>query len=83
MSLEKKPPRFVPTLTEVVQAKSVLATPLQDASDDALYTQVLAAAEQFLAQRLPELAAFHTAACESEMRQELETFVKKMVAGDG
>jgi hypothetical protein len=82
MSLEKKPPRFVPTLTEVVQAKPVSAAALQNTSHEALCEQAMVASEQFLAQRLPELAALHMAACEAQLRQELEILVKKIVAGD-
>ncbi len=86
--VEKKPPRFVPTLTEVVPGKpqpltesplAISETPEADQSSDIVLTKAQAAAEAFIAQRLPELVSQHMLACELRLRQELEVIIKNVV----
>lgn len=87
--VEKKPPRFVPTLTEVVPGKPQLlaesppamaeAPEAADLSSDIVLTKAQAAAEAFIAQRLPELVSQHMLACELQLRQELEVIIKNVV----
>jgi hypothetical protein len=91
MPLEKKPPRFVPTLTEVVPGRpqptfapverdSEVPTFEGVSSDGSECSQVMAAAEQYMAQRMPGLVAQHMAACEAELRRELEAVIKNLLA---
>jgi hypothetical protein len=89
MPQDKKLPRFVPTLTEVVPGKPPIRSELLPAADmsgdspdietNLVTTKAMVAAEAFLAQRMPELVSQHMAACELQLRLELENIIKDIV----
>jgi len=80
----RTPPRFVPTLTEVVRSGPVLLTPAGGLSQDQLAQRVLQRVDLALDRRLREEIATvvleQTSALLPVLRARLETVVREVVA---
>ena len=89
--MSTSPPRFVPTLTEVVQAptRPVVATPVQQALsighfEEQMVHRVMQRVDLALERRLHEavgqLILTHTQALGSRLREEIELVVRESVS---
>jgi len=80
----RQPPRFVPTLTEVVQSGPVPLSPLPALSQDQLAQRVLQRVDLALERRLRETIATvvleQTAALAPLLRDRIESLVRELVA---
>jgi len=80
----RPPPRFVPTLTEVVQSGPVPLAPTQTVSPDQLAQRVLQRVDLALDRRLREeiatLVLEQTSALVPLLRERLESVVREVVA---
>jgi hypothetical protein len=80
----RTPPRFVPTLTEVVQSGPVPLSPVPAISQDQLAQRVLQRVDLALERRLRETIATvileQTAALTPVLRERIETLVRDLVA---
>ena len=84
MATNRPPPRFVPTLTEVVQSGFTPLSPAPDLSQDQLAQRVLQRVDLMLDRRLREEIATvvleQTSALVPLLRERLESVVREVVA---
>ena len=84
MATNRPPPRFVPTLTEVVHSGPAPLSPTPGLSQDQLAQRVLQRVDLMLDRRLREEIATvvleHTSALVPVLRERLESVVREVVA---
>ena len=87
MSTKRAPPRFVPTLTEVVQASTTAAAPMPagaPVNEEQLVQRVLQRIDLSLDRRVREAIATavleHTRTLVAALREQLEVVVRQAVA---